>query len=76
MELLKDGERAKTMIINKRDKSKERVKARVEKLQRERTIVAENNLRREKTFAERAQNESMETLATQLESEAKGRDKM
>lgn len=47
---------------------------RLSKLKRERTIVAENTMRREKTFAERAQNESMVTLASQLEVEAKDMD--
>ena len=56
-----------------RSKSRDKAKERVERLKRERTIVQEN-LRREKTFAERSATESMEKLADRLQTEANGID--
>ena len=56
----------------RRSKSRDKAKERVERLKRERTILQEN-LRREKTFAERSETESMEQLADKLQTEANGK---
>ena len=66
-----DMEREKTIHLDRRSKSGDRARQELERRKRERTLV-ETTLKREKTFAQRAQDESMVNLASQLELEAKG----
>ena len=66
-----DMEREKTIHLDRRSKSGDRARQELERRKHERTLV-ENTLKREKTFAQRAQEESMVNLASQLELEAKG----